>query len=182
MHLYGNLPEIASVGVLFLFALYLGLYLALFGLLFGAIRRHWSLTAALISSPLLWVAVEFARDRVTGFPWDLLGYTQIDNLDTGENCAMDRRLWIVSGNRCSEHVVGHAHCETSQDNNLVGSIACLHTHGICDLAAIQRPGTSAGRNNRDGSSGAGEFIGRSRRAPGEQGSNAGVLCHAKSTS
>ena len=80
MHLYGNLSEAASVGVLVLFTLYLGLYLGLFGLLFGAIRRYWSLTAALIASPLLWVAVEFARDRVTGFPWDLLGYTQIDNL------------------------------------------------------------------------------------------------------
>ena len=80
MHLYGNLSETASIGVLILFALYLGLYLALFGFLFGTIRRNWSLTAALISSPLLWVAVEFARDRVTGFPWDLLGYTQIDNL------------------------------------------------------------------------------------------------------
>ncbi len=80
MHLYGNLSETASIGVLILFALYLGLYLGLFGLLFGTIQRNWSLTAALISSPLLWVAIEFARDRVTGFPWDLLGYTQIDNL------------------------------------------------------------------------------------------------------
>jgi apolipoprotein N-acyltransferase len=80
MHLYGNLSEVASLGVLLLFALYLGLYLALFGMLFAVIRRHWSITAALISSPLLWVAVEFARDQVTGFPWDLLGYTQIDNL------------------------------------------------------------------------------------------------------
>lgn len=80
MHLYGNLSEAASVGVLFLFALYLGLYLALFGLLFGVVRRQWSVTAALLSSPLLWVAVEFARDRVTGFPWDLIGYAQIDNL------------------------------------------------------------------------------------------------------
>ena len=33
-----------------------------------------------LTSPLLWVAIEFARDRVTGFPWDLLGYSQIDNL------------------------------------------------------------------------------------------------------
>ena len=80
MHLYGNLSEIASLGVLILFALYLGLYLALFGLLFGIIRRTWSLTAALLISPVLWVAIEFARGRVTGFPWDLLGYTQIDNL------------------------------------------------------------------------------------------------------
>jgi len=62
MHLYGNLSEVASVGVLILFALYLGLYLALFGLLFGVIRRNWSVSAALISAPLLWVAVEFARD------------------------------------------------------------------------------------------------------------------------
>ena len=80
MHLYGNLSPVASVGILVLFALYLGLYLGLFGLLFGTIRRNWNLTAALISSPILWLAVEFARDRVTGFPWDLLGYTQIDNL------------------------------------------------------------------------------------------------------
>lgn len=79
MHLYGNLSELAAAGVLFLFALYLGLYLALFGLLFGVLRRYGGLAAALTSAPLLWVAVELARDRVTGFPWDLLGYAQIDN-------------------------------------------------------------------------------------------------------
>jgi apolipoprotein N-acyltransferase len=28
----------------------------------------------------MWVAVELARARITGFPWDLLGYTQIDNI------------------------------------------------------------------------------------------------------
>lgn len=80
MHLYGDLSEIASLGVLLLFALYLGLYPALFGLLFAAIRRNWNLTIALVTSPFLWVAVELARDRITGFPWDLLGYAQIDNL------------------------------------------------------------------------------------------------------
>ena len=80
MHLYGNLSEAASAGVLVLFALYLGLYLGLFGLLFGVIKGKWGLTIALVSSPLLWVAVELARDQITGFPWDLLGYSQIDNL------------------------------------------------------------------------------------------------------
>ena len=80
MHLFGNLSELASAGVLLLFALYLGVYLALFGLLFGIIRRSWGVTAALLSSPLLWVTVELARGRITGFPWDLLGYAQIDNL------------------------------------------------------------------------------------------------------
>jgi apolipoprotein N-acyltransferase len=80
MHLYGNLSESASVGVLVLFSLYLGLYLAVFGLVFGIIRARCGSIVALLSSPLLWVAVEFARDRITGFPWDLLGYTQVDNL------------------------------------------------------------------------------------------------------
>jgi apolipoprotein N-acyltransferase len=79
MHLYGDLSGAASMGVLILFALYLGLYLALFGALFALIRRRWGLTGALLASPLVWVSVEFARARVTGFPWDLLGYTQIDN-------------------------------------------------------------------------------------------------------
>jgi apolipoprotein N-acyltransferase len=80
MHLYGDLSKPASAGVLVLFALYLGLYMALFGLFFGLLRKQWSLTVAVLASPILWVAVEFARDRITGFPWDLLGYTQIDNL------------------------------------------------------------------------------------------------------
>jgi apolipoprotein N-acyltransferase len=35
---------------------------------------------ALLLSPVLWVAVELARTRVTGFPWGLLGTTQVDNI------------------------------------------------------------------------------------------------------
>lgn len=80
MHIYGDIPQLASVGILLLFALYLGLYLALFGFVFGWLRRLWGESIALLSSPLLWVAVELARGRITGFPWDLLGYTQVDNL------------------------------------------------------------------------------------------------------
>ncbi len=80
MHLYGDLSEAASAGVLCLFALYLGLYLGLFGLLFAVVKKTWGVSIALLTSPLLWVAVELARDRVTGFPWDLLGYSQVDNL------------------------------------------------------------------------------------------------------
>lgn len=80
MHLYGDLSQVASLGVLVLFSLYLGLYLALFGLVLGSLRSQWGRAVALISSPFLWVAVELARARVTGFPWDLLGYTQVDSL------------------------------------------------------------------------------------------------------
>ena len=38
------------------------------------------LAGALVLSPLAWVAVELARARITGFPWDLLGNSQVDNL------------------------------------------------------------------------------------------------------
>ena len=35
---------------------------------------------ALVLAPVAWVAVELARTRITGFPWDLLGITQVDNI------------------------------------------------------------------------------------------------------
>jgi apolipoprotein N-acyltransferase len=80
MHVYGNLPEAASLGIVLLFSLYLGLYFALFGALFAAVRIRWGAAISLLCAPLLWVSVELARGRITGFPWDLLGYTQVDNL------------------------------------------------------------------------------------------------------
>ena len=80
MHLYGNIPSIPSFGILILFSLYLGLYPALFGILVGALHAKYSRKFVLLAVPFLWVAVELARARITGFPWDLLGYTQVDNL------------------------------------------------------------------------------------------------------
>jgi apolipoprotein N-acyltransferase len=79
MHIYGNIPAPVSVGILFLFALYLGLYLALFGWVLGFLRAKYSVRVSLIATPFVWVAVELARARITGFPWDLLGYTQVEN-------------------------------------------------------------------------------------------------------
>jgi apolipoprotein N-acyltransferase len=81
MHLYGGIPKPASAGILVLFCLYLGLYHALFGALIVAFRRsRFGVQGALILTPFAWVAVELARARITGFPWDLLGITQVDNL------------------------------------------------------------------------------------------------------
>ncbi len=80
MHLYGNIPSIPSFGILILFSLYLGLYPALFGVVFAWLRTFFSRNMTLLFVPLVWVAVELARARITGFPWDLLGYTQVDNL------------------------------------------------------------------------------------------------------
>ena len=81
MYLYGGLPKPVALGILILFALYLGLYHALFANLLLLVRRsRFGTPAALVLAPFLWVAIELARARITGFPWDLLGNTQIDNL------------------------------------------------------------------------------------------------------
>jgi apolipoprotein N-acyltransferase len=79
MYLYGGLDKPVAAGILVLFCLYLGLYHALFGGLFGAFRAYFGVQGALLLSPFAWVAVELARARITGLPWDLLGVAQVDN-------------------------------------------------------------------------------------------------------
>jgi apolipoprotein N-acyltransferase len=81
MHLYGGIAKPAAAGILLLFCLYLGLYHALFGglvTMFGRIECK-NVQSALLLSPFAWVAVELARARITGLPWDLLGIAQVDN-------------------------------------------------------------------------------------------------------
>jgi apolipoprotein N-acyltransferase len=81
MQVYGNLPVPAAVAILILFCFFLGLYMALFALLVTLTRRATGNTAwTLVAIPFLWVAVELACARVTSFPWNQLGYSQIDNL------------------------------------------------------------------------------------------------------
>jgi apolipoprotein N-acyltransferase len=82
MHYYGNLSSPTSAVLLVMFSLYLALYHGLFGLLVAlmARRRNGYSLRALVFAPFAWVAVELARTHVTGFPWDLLGTTQIDNV------------------------------------------------------------------------------------------------------
>ena len=81
MHVYGGLNAPVAAGVLILFCLYLGLYTGLFGALVAqaARGRGPGLRNALLLAPFLWVAVELARARITGFPWDLLGTAQVNN-------------------------------------------------------------------------------------------------------
>jgi apolipoprotein N-acyltransferase len=77
---YGDMPWGAPTLLLVAFSLYLGLYFGLFGLSLVLVRRatgsvRWALAAA----PFLWVAMELAAARITSFPWDQLGYSQVDN-------------------------------------------------------------------------------------------------------
>jgi apolipoprotein N-acyltransferase len=80
MYLYGALAKPVAAGILFLFCLYLGLYHAVFGALIAAFHRRFGRQKTLVLVPFAWVAVELARARITGLPWDLLGIAQVDNL------------------------------------------------------------------------------------------------------
>jgi apolipoprotein N-acyltransferase len=96
MRQYGGVGTVAALGLLFLFCLYLALYHGLFGLLISLLANSFGRGAqssrtegagtspgtrqVLLLAPFLWVAVELARTRVTGFPWDLLGIAQVDNI------------------------------------------------------------------------------------------------------
>jgi apolipoprotein N-acyltransferase len=82
MHIYGGLSQSVAAGILVLFCLYLALYHAAFGLLIGLITRSRALAnaRALALAPVLWVAIEFGRAHITSFPWNLLGYAQVDNV------------------------------------------------------------------------------------------------------
>ena len=81
MHHFGGLSRLMAALALLLFCCYLGLYHGLFGLLLSLLaddtgddRR------ALVAAPFLWVAMELARTRATGFPWNLLGIAQVENV------------------------------------------------------------------------------------------------------
>ncbi len=80
MRQYGGLSAPMALLVLFLFCCYLGLYHGAFGLLIAVLASSRNYRRALVAAPFLWVAVELARTRVTGFPWNLLGIAQVDNL------------------------------------------------------------------------------------------------------
>jgi apolipoprotein N-acyltransferase len=80
MHQYGGVSTPLGIVILLLFCLYLAIYHGVFGLLVSLLAGSGPLNLrALLLSPIVWVAVELARTRITGFPWGLLGTTQVDN-------------------------------------------------------------------------------------------------------
>ncbi len=97
MRQYGGVGTAAALGLLLLFCLYLALYHGVFGLLISLLANRAGGSGVqssrdegagsnpgtrqvLLLAPFLWVAVELARTRITGFPWDLLGIAQVDNI------------------------------------------------------------------------------------------------------
>ena len=81
MREHGGLSVPLALLALFLFCLYLGLYPGVFGLLLSlAVGPGRDNRRALLAAPFIWVALELARARITGFPWNLLGTAQVDNI------------------------------------------------------------------------------------------------------
>ncbi len=87
MRQYGGVGTLAAAGLLFLFCLYLAIYHGVFGLLISVLASPDAgdgtnpfTRRALLLAPFAWVAVELARTRITGFPWNLLGISQVDNI------------------------------------------------------------------------------------------------------
>jgi apolipoprotein N-acyltransferase len=81
MRNFGGLNVAEALLALFLFCCYLGLYHGFFGLLFSLLADpSRNFRRPLVIAPFLWVAVELARTRITGFNWCLLGIAQVDNV------------------------------------------------------------------------------------------------------
>lgn len=82
MHTYGGLSAPVAAALLVLFCLYLGLWHGLFGIMLALVARSRAFGGgrALALAPVLWVAMELARTRISGSPWDLLGTAQVANI------------------------------------------------------------------------------------------------------
>ena len=79
MRTYGYLPAYLSISVLFLFAAFLALFIAAFSAVLIILGKKPAWCLPMI--PLLWVALEYIRSYIfSGFPWELLGYSQYNRL------------------------------------------------------------------------------------------------------
>jgi apolipoprotein N-acyltransferase len=80
MHVFGGLDTSTAIAVVIAFCVVLALHHGVFGLLLAVVAGRGHIRRALVLAPFLWVAVELGRTRFSGFPWDLLGTVQVDNI------------------------------------------------------------------------------------------------------
>jgi len=79
MSTFGHLPLYVSIPILLLLSAYLALYVAIFSMGLTLFCQRSSFLLFMI--PLVWVSLEYIRSFLfTGFPWELLGYTQFNML------------------------------------------------------------------------------------------------------
>ena len=79
MQTYGGLPWYLAVPTLLLLSAYLSLYVGLFAVMWAGVSR--GAIASIAAAPVLWTGLEYVRSfLLSGFPWELLGYSQYRNL------------------------------------------------------------------------------------------------------
>ena len=77
---YGHIPGWLSIFFLILLIAYLALYFALFAFVLRWISDKTDLSETFFAPPL-WVSLEYVRGFfLSGFPWELLGYSQFQTL------------------------------------------------------------------------------------------------------
>ncbi len=80
IHRYGQFPLWAGIGALLLLVIVLSIYFGLVGALIARIRPI-PVSFRPFATAAVWVSVEFLRAKLfTGFPWALLGYSQVHRL------------------------------------------------------------------------------------------------------
>jgi apolipoprotein N-acyltransferase len=84
MRQFGDLALPLSILLMLLLAAYLALYPAIFALVLFRLRARFG-AGALWLAPAVWVATELGRSHLfTGFPWVLLGYSQVSVLPVAQ--------------------------------------------------------------------------------------------------
>ena len=84
MEEFGGLPVVVSWGVHLLLVGYLALFPSLFAVGIWVLHRRFG-QAAVLYAPAVWVSTELGRIYLfTGFPWELLGYSQAPVLSVAQ--------------------------------------------------------------------------------------------------
>jgi len=101
MRTFGHLPWALCIAVLILFSGYLSLFLAGFSAALLHICR--TPLRLLVGVPALWVSVDYLRSFLfTGFPWELIGYSQYKSLHLIQHADLfgvyGVSFWIVGVN------------------------------------------------------------------------------------
>jgi apolipoprotein N-acyltransferase len=94
--IHGGVSELMSTVSLCVISAGCSVFPMLFGWSFALIARR-SASLAALAAPFLWVAQEFAKDRLpaVGFPWNLLGYAGAHSLVLAQ-LAVVGGVWLLS--------------------------------------------------------------------------------------
>jgi apolipoprotein N-acyltransferase len=85
MTTFGGLATPIAVFAALLLVAYLALFPAAFAVIVARLRRVLGATWAVVLAPAVWVTTELGRQYVwDGFPWELLGYSQVTNLPVAQ--------------------------------------------------------------------------------------------------